>query len=1128
MVNRIGTLTTRLQTEGFEQARSEIRGYGTEVGRTERTSDNFNKTTQQTTGRLGDVRAGTLLAAAGFAVLTRGIVRAGNEASTLALRYDRALTEVTTLLSGGAEQTARLREETLRLSTLYSSDATQQATSYYNIISAGISEGVEANGLLNNANILATASITGLDTATQLLTGTFNAFAPQGTEVTEIMDVLFGTVENGIINMRQLAMALPVVSAVAANLGITLVDISAGLAALTSTGILPQIAATQLRSLALGFQRLTEDQRELATQLGVTSFASSDYIQIVGELREGLAQLGSDQERNTRLFEIFGTNQEQYNAILALTGGAYESLIGAQDRLTNSAGAAQTAYEKVADSISNRLLIAQNDIEASNIRLGTQINNVLVPAIELKADAYELAADNADALAGILVGSLVTVAIPVAVAGFRSLATAVGFATFGISTALGLIAAFTATAIVAELNKVTFSAGDMAEAVEDINDAYATFVDDGTERSLTALIKLAEGHAAATVQIRQQALADLELLRIQGLTAAGADPRFAERYAQAEEAVRGATEAVAEAEIRLSGYRTELELLPEPQTAAQMKQGELEFSMQSFLKTTLLVNPAVADYSDNLLDTERPTIRTREETDKLRDSMLEFLTAQGLASDSNDAWGDSLIDAKDASQEFADFLNSEYEDSVRGVGTALGEVAIGGIDTWRDFETAVTNSAKRAVANIIAEFTSTALLGALANVRNLITGANLGAGVATGAPTAGGFLGAGAGAGIGASLLQLSGLGAIVGAGGLVLNSLFGQRAVSDENSFNVGADGSVGGTNTRVSRRNFDGTLRVRTRDLGRGDLGDEVNDGQDGEVRRERRRARQEAQRLLDADRAILGSFTNQATAVQGAVRELGDSLGVSLGSIATSGAVANAQQYANILSDRIIGDADLARQGENSTQTLQRLSLALSNLNLSAETLGLTTLDLSVANAGASQEIIDLVGGLENLRSGQAGLFQFLSPEQQASQLGGLVRDILGSDLTSGQQLIDQNNRDIAVLNDPNSTEAQRDAATASQGVLLNQENQRLFAAVLSSQDRSLATTSGARGISLSGDNFVSERERRIAETTLTNLQGASPDQERNDLLKQQIETMQSGFTQMLDGLEAVGLVMRRANT
>ena len=1062
MTTRVGTLLTRAKTEGFEEARAEIRGYGTELGRAENASDNFNRTGRATAGTVGDIRAGTVLAAAGFALLTRQVISAGREASTLAVEYDRALTEVTTLLSGGADQTERLREETLRLSTLYSSGAAEQARSYYNIVSAGIMAGADANNLLDNANILATASITGLETATQLLTGTFNAFAPQGTMVAEIMDVLFATVENGIINMQQLARALPVVSAVAANLGISLVDISAGLAALTSTGILPQIAATQLRSLTLGFQRLTEDQREVARSLGVTSFAAQDYIQTIGQLRNGLNDLGSDQERNARLFEIFGTNQEQYNAVLALTGGGYESLISSQDRLTNSTGAAQTAYEKVADSISNQLLIENNRLEASNIRLGTQINQVLVPALRLKADAYEFAADNAGALAGILTGSLVTVAIPVAVAAFRTLATTVGFATFGVSTVLGAIAAFSTAVIIDELTKVEVSADDLEQAVNDVNEAYGTFVDSGSEASLRQLLKLAEGHAMATLEARKQALAQVELIRLQSLTALGADPRTQERFDRATEAAEKATAAAAEAEIRLIGYRTELDNLAPPLTKAEERQQKLAFSLETFLGTATLVNPAVNDYTDNLLDNGVAVGRTEEETAELNKTLTAFLTTAGTVSDANGVLGDSFIETKEAAvearetaQEFSDFLVGEYENSIRGVGDAIGQVAIGGIDNWRDFETAVTNSAKQAVANIIAEFTSTQLLNALRNVGNLITGAGgatagaVGAGAGAGV---GGAAGAGIGASIGAALLPLAGLGAIVGGLGLVFSNLFDQGSPTDIANFDIDDSGSISGaTNTRTRRNNIirraisGETYTSATSALGAG---------------------------------AVAG-LQEVALLAQDAVTESAALIGGEVGSFATNqfrdlttAQLANVDQiardYAETLARSVSGVPDLIRDGETAVGAIDRLSGALTALNVSAEALGLTTLDLSVANAGASQEIIDLVGGLENLMAGQQGLFQFLSPEQQASQLGMLASGLLGFDLNNGQQLIDRNAEDARILNDPNSSQAARDRAVASQGVLLNTDNQQLFAAVLGNIDRDNSSYTD------SGDTRCTERD------------------------------------------------------
>ncbi len=239
--------------------------------------ESINKN-RESNRRLADSQArvsaglSALAVGAGATLITfLGLGVAAVTASRANLDFSRSLAETATLLDGTIPQLTEITDQSIALAGVFGGTASAQAQGFYAIYSAGASNSSEALDRLTVANKLAIGGVADLGAATQLLTGTLNAYSAFGYDAIQVSNIFFEVVRNGITTIPQLAQSFSTVSAVAANFGVSLGVAGSALAAITATGTVTAQATTQVRSLLLSLQRLNAEQIRSARQLGVTS-----------------------------------------------------------------------------------------------------------------------------------------------------------------------------------------------------------------------------------------------------------------------------------------------------------------------------------------------------------------------------------------------------------------------------------------------------------------------------------------------------------------------------------------------------------------------------------------------------------------------------------------------------------------------------------------------------------------------------------------------------------------------------------------------------------------------------------------------------------------------------------------
>ena len=366
---------------------------------------------------------------AGFVVFNKF-----REGTTQALAFNKAMTQVSTIVDKTTGEIAGLREEVLGLAREFGLNELDVAKGLYFTLSSGIEDTADALRLVRSANELAVAGFADSQQVIDLLTTTINAYGLAVGDAGRLNDIFFATVKSGKAELPELAASLGTVLPIAAQMGVRLEEVNAAVATLTLGGRKADIATTGLRQVLINLLNPTADAqaiiRGLDEQLGI--FGGKTLPEILkqgGSLFEVFTKLRTALGGNTAALRELVPDARAFNVVAALTGQQYETLRRVLDEVTLSAGASQRALEKVLESPSKRLEILLTGVRQGFESLGEAFLSALVPAdaqlksVKDQADALRLSIEaTAPAIESIAVlikgiGAAVTLAAG-SVAGF--------------------------------------------------------------------------------------------------------------------------------------------------------------------------------------------------------------------------------------------------------------------------------------------------------------------------------------------------------------------------------------------------------------------------------------------------------------------------------------------------------------------------------------------------------------------------------------------------------------------------------------------------------------------------------------------------------------------------------------
>ena len=394
MTMDLARLGVEIDSRKVKDGKQNLRDFGDEGVRTQKRIGEATDSMRRDFSKLGgNLKAFTRIAGGAFALIAGSI--SASAAIGEARKFGAALSEVSTLIEGNAQQTKFLQEETNRLAATYGGTGTSQAQAFYQAISAGASSVEEAAMTLDAANKLAIGGVTDVTTGVGILSTAMNVYSSSGLTAAEASDAIFVAVKAGVTTVGELSSSLGKVLPLAEKMGLSFDETAAATAALTKGGLSTAEAVTALRaslSAALGPSKQASD---LAKQLGLDFSASAISAKgFAGFMQDVVDKTGGSSEKMQMLFG----SVEAVGAALAFSGSAGESMNAILDDMESKAGATAEAYGKMSLDKDQRLQVALGKIWTLTAALGDALLTVFVPAMEAAGVLAQMLAENMDRL----------------------------------------------------------------------------------------------------------------------------------------------------------------------------------------------------------------------------------------------------------------------------------------------------------------------------------------------------------------------------------------------------------------------------------------------------------------------------------------------------------------------------------------------------------------------------------------------------------------------------------------------------------------------------------------------------------------------------------------------------------
>lgn len=252
----------------------------------------------------------------------------------------------------------------------------------YDILSASV-KADKAIRVLKVSSKAAIAGLTDTGTAADALTTILNSYGLAAEEATAVGDILFATVKAGKITFGELAGSIGKVSALAAAVGLDFTQVSAAISTMTRNGVQADIAMTALRAILVTFLKPQGDAVRVAAKFGLALDANTlRTIGLTGALHK--LEEASEEEIAT----IFA-NQRALVGIAPLRNNL-TALISDQSKALNSLGMQEEAYQKIADTTSQKLKMLAEDWKAIKVASGKYLADVFSHVKDIKGALDDL------------------------------------------------------------------------------------------------------------------------------------------------------------------------------------------------------------------------------------------------------------------------------------------------------------------------------------------------------------------------------------------------------------------------------------------------------------------------------------------------------------------------------------------------------------------------------------------------------------------------------------------------------------------------------------------------------------------------------------------------------------------
>ena len=338
-------------------------------------------------GKLGAGAAGAVPQIAAVGAALGAIAVAGKgifESVKAGAKLETSLAEVATISKDVAENMNEFAFKLGDISLRTRTETGLLSAGLYQTISAGITDTSDALTFLETAAQAARAGLADVDVTVDGLTSAVSSFGYEASEVGSVADKFFKTVEVGKLKFGDLASSIGRVAPLASQLGISLDEVLASGAALTTTsGNLSQ-AITGLASIMRTILKPSSEAQKLAAKLGISfNAAALESKGLAGVLQEVATKTGGSADQIGKLF----AEAEALNAVLALTGKQAGSFASNMDALDDASGSTDKAVSILNATLESNIKLFQLQLRRALETLGTELLPMVTEAVKGLSDA---------------------------------------------------------------------------------------------------------------------------------------------------------------------------------------------------------------------------------------------------------------------------------------------------------------------------------------------------------------------------------------------------------------------------------------------------------------------------------------------------------------------------------------------------------------------------------------------------------------------------------------------------------------------------------------------------------------------------------------------------------------------
>lgn len=297
-----------------------------------------------------------------------------------AVQLDAAMHNVATIDENVRKNFEKSIDTAISMSRVLPASAKDITEAWYEIASSGF-YGAQGTMVLTQAVKAGTAGLASTAEAGMALTAVLNAYGLSASKARTISDLMFQTVNLGVLHFGDLAGVVGDSVGLAAAAGVSFKEVGAAIATMTLNGISASEAGTSLNRL---IQQLIQPSEGLAfawSRLSMESLTMALRTQGLHAVMEQLrVASGGNVEILKSWFDEIRAARGAF-ALMGAEGSTYTRVLKGMDEATQGSGATQRAFNEQMKSTSMQFKLMMNDFKAIGLEIGDALQPIADAAI---------------------------------------------------------------------------------------------------------------------------------------------------------------------------------------------------------------------------------------------------------------------------------------------------------------------------------------------------------------------------------------------------------------------------------------------------------------------------------------------------------------------------------------------------------------------------------------------------------------------------------------------------------------------------------------------------------------------------------------------------------------------------